>query len=67
MSGSYGFHEKNYETSMKVGSALFDAIKADDYHKVVCDCGTCRMQIEHGTDVKSVHPIQVLAKAYKKA
>ena len=67
MSGSYGFHEKNYETSMKVGSALFDAIKDDDYHKVVCDCGTCRMQIEHGTDVKSVHPIQVLAKAYKKA
>ena len=47
--------------------ALFDAINADNYHKVICDCGTCRMQIQHGTDVKAVHPIEILAKAYKKA
>lgn len=67
MSGNYGFHKDNYETSMKVGQDLFNAINADDYHKVVCDCGTCRLQIEHGTEVQAVHPIQILAKAYKKS
>ena len=41
ISGSYGFHKDNYETSMKVGQKLFDAINGDNYHKVVCDCGTC--------------------------
>ena len=67
ISGSYGFHKDNYETSMKVGQKLFDAIKGDNYHKVVCDCGTCRMQIEHGTDTEAIHPIRILAKAYKKS
>lgn len=66
MSGSYGFHASNYETSMKVGQDLFNAINADNYENVVCDCGTCRMQIEHGTDTKAVHPIQILAKLYKR-
>ena len=60
-------NKDNYETSMKIGQDLFDAINADNYHKVICDCGTCRMQIQHGTDVKAVHPIEILAKAYKKA
>lgn len=65
MSGSYGFHKENYETSMKIGADLFNAIKADDYHKAVCDCGTCREQIKHGTGIKTAHPIQILAKAYE--
>ena len=30
-----------------------------------CDCPTCRMQIRHGTQTDPVHPIEVLAKAYK--
>lgn len=67
ISGSYGFHKDNYETSMKVGQKLFDTINADNYHKVVCDCGTCRMQIEHGTDTEAIHPIRILAKAYRKS
>ena len=67
ISGSYGFHKDNYETSMKVGQKLFDAINGDKYHKVVCDCGTCRMQIEHGTGTEAIHPIRILAKAYKKS
>ena len=65
MSGSYGFHKENYETSMKIGSELFDKINASGAHKVVCDCGTCREQIKHGTDVKTTHPIQVLARVYE--
>ncbi len=64
MSGSYGFQKDNYQTSMKIGQALFDAVNADKYEKVVCECGTCRLQIEHGTDTKTIHPIQILAENY---
>lgn len=67
MSGSYGFHKENYETSMKIGAQLFDTIKASGAQQVVCDCGTCREQIKHGTTAKTLHPIQVLAKLYAKA
>ena len=49
---------------MKIGAKLFERVKQGGFDKVISDCGTCRMQIHHGTDVKPVHPIEVLAKAY---
>lgn len=65
MSGNYGFRKENYETSMKVGEKLFTAIKESGASQVVCDCGTCREQIKHGTSASTCHPIQILAQAYK--
>jgi glycerol-3-phosphate dehydrogenase subunit C len=65
MSGNYGFRKENYETSMKVGEKLFNTIRESGASEVVCDCGTCREQIKHGTQQTTCHPIQVLAKAYK--
>ena len=64
ISGNYGFRKDKYEISMKIGAKLFERVKQKDFDKVICDCGTCRMQIHHGTDVKPVHPIEVLAQAY---
>ena len=29
-----------------------------------CDSETCRWQLEHGTDLPSRHPIEILAAAY---
>lgn len=66
MSGSYGFKKEKYEISMKVGEELFNRIKESGANEVVCDCGTCRMQIVHATHAKVCHPIQLLAKAYKR-
>ena len=65
ISGNYGFRKDKYEISMKIGAKLFERVKQHDFDKVICDCGTCRMQIHHGTDIKPVHPIEVLAQAYK--
>ena len=64
ISGNYGFRKDKYEISMKIGAKLFERVKKQDFDKVICDCGTCRMQIHHGTNIKPVHPIEVLAKAY---
>ncbi|MBQ3443027.1 MAG: anaerobic glycerol-3-phosphate dehydrogenase subunit C, partial [Selenomonadaceae bacterium] len=65
ISGNYGFRKDKYEISMKIGAKLFERVKQKDFDKVISDCGTCRMQIHHGTDIKPVHPIEILAQAYK--
>jgi glycerol-3-phosphate dehydrogenase subunit C len=65
MSGNYGFKKDKYDISMKIGEKLFSRIKAAAADGVICDCPTCRMQIRHGTQTDPVHPIEVLAKAYK--
>ncbi len=64
ISGSYGYKADKYEVAMKVGSKLFNRIKKSGAEKVVCECGTCRMQIKHGTGVEAIHPLTVLRKAY---
>ncbi|MDY4416594.1 anaerobic glycerol-3-phosphate dehydrogenase subunit C, partial [Selenomonas sp.] len=65
ISGNYGFKKEKYEISMKIGEKLFARIKSAAPDDVICDCPTCRMQISHGTSMKPLHPIEVLAKAYK--
>ena len=64
ISGNFGFKDDKYEISMKVGAKLFERINISQADEVICDCGTCRMQINHGTQVKPCHPIEILAKAY---
>lgn len=67
ISGSYGFHKQNYETSMRIGAKLFETIQASGATQVICDCGTCRMQIVHGTHKPVAHPIELIAEAYRQA
>ena len=64
MAGNYGFFKDKYEISMKIGEKLFERVKQGGFDKVISDCGTCRLQIQHGTGVKPVHPLEILAEAY---
>lgn len=66
MSGNYGFKQDKYEISMKIGEKLFERIRTGGADEVICDCGTCRMQINHGTQARTCHPVEILAKAYEK-
>lgn len=65
MGGTYGLKSKNYELSMKIGTRLFDEINASDADQVVTGCGACGMQIYQGTARQSLHPVKLLAMAYK--
>ena len=50
---------------MDVGADLFAAgARRPAPGSVVCDSETCRWQIEHGTQRPSVHPIELLHRAY---
>ena len=64
MAGTAGFKRRYYESSMSIGSALFQRIKEVNAQVVATDCGGCKMQIEQGADVEVTHPLIILDKAY---
>jgi glycerol-3-phosphate dehydrogenase subunit C len=66
IAGTYGYKKEKYEISMKVGEELFSFVReqGDEVEITACDSETCRWQLEHGTDLPSRHPIEILAAAY---
>jgi FAD/FMN-containing dehydrogenase/Fe-S oxidoreductase len=62
MAGSFGYEKEHYETSRLVGEQrLFPAIRAADPDTVIVAPGfSCRLQIEHFTGRKAVHPAVLL-------
>ena len=63
IAGSYGFKKEKYEVSLAIGQDLFQAIEKSPGAKVVTECGTCQLQIEHATKANTVHPISLLRAA----
>jgi len=65
ISGNYGFKEDKYDIAMKIGAPLFQKIKESGLSTVVSECGTCRLQIGHGAQVKTLHPMTLVRKSYE--
>lgn len=63
--GTYGYKQEKYDIAMKVGEPLFRQIQSVGLSVSACDSETCRWQIEHGTDTRSLHPIEILLQAYQ--
>ncbi len=64
IAGTYGLKLEKYDIGMDVGADLFRQVEASGAGSVVCDSETCRWQIEHGTKRPSVHPLELLHRAY---
>ena len=60
ISGSYGFKKEKYKIGMEIGSELFNTIKNSNCEIVTTECGTCQVQIQHGTNQKAYHPVSVI-------
>jgi glycerol-3-phosphate dehydrogenase subunit C len=65
MAGTYGFKKEKYKISMDIGRDLFRGVLAYKPDLAVTECGSCQMQIEHGTHVRTVHPAEILYEAYQ--
>ena len=65
IAGTYGLKKEKYDIAMEVGRPLFEDIRAAAPGMSVCDSETCRWQIEHGTQIESVHPIELLYRSYR--
>jgi anaerobic glycerol-3-phosphate dehydrogenase C subunit len=65
LAGTFGLKRENYDLSMKIGENLFREIRKSGVDRVVTSCGSCAMQISQGTGLKVVHPLTLLAEAYR--
>jgi Fe-S oxidoreductase len=62
--GTFGMKVEFFEESIKIAKPIFkkvDEIKPD---KIVSDCSLSGLQIQYGTQKKTLHPIQILKNAY---
>jgi glycerol-3-phosphate dehydrogenase subunit C len=64
VAGTYGLKAEKYEIAMEVGRSLFEQVRASGAELSVCDSETCRWQIAAATDRPSVHPVEMLYRAY---
>ncbi len=64
IAGTYGVKREKYEIAMRVGEPLFADIQAEGPDLVACDSETCRWQISAATGATSVHPLEILHRAY---
>jgi glycerol-3-phosphate dehydrogenase subunit C len=64
LAGSYGYKREKYAIAREVGEELFQSIRESKARTVISDCEACRMQIGYHTGVKTLHPVQVLGRAY---
>jgi len=62
--GSFGVKREYYDLSIKVGRKAFAAAADAETDTVASDCPLSGLALTQGTGKKSVHPIQVLQKAY---
>ncbi|SFR41240.1 anaerobic glycerol-3-phosphate dehydrogenase subunit C [Halogeometricum limi] len=63
ISGTYGWKEEKYDTSMKIGEEMFDHMHHAEGNVGMTECPTCSMQMEHGTGYDIKHPLQLLEEA----
>ncbi|PSQ27908.1 anaerobic glycerol-3-phosphate dehydrogenase subunit C [Halobacteriales archaeon QS_9_68_17] len=63
ISGTYGWKEENYDTSMKIGEEMFEHMEDADAETGMTECPTCAMQMEHGTGYDIRHTLELLEAA----
>jgi glycerol-3-phosphate dehydrogenase subunit C len=61
ISGTYGWKEEKYDTSMAIGAEMFEHMAVADGETGLTECPTCAMQMEHGTGYEICHPLEVVA------
>jgi len=64
MAGTWGLRQKNYRNSLRIGWPLITAMRKHTAQAAATECSACKLQIEHGSGRKTLHPLKLLAYAY---
>lgn len=64
MAGTWGLQRKNYRNSLRIGWPMISAMRNSGAQRACTECSACKMQIEHGTEIQTIHPLKLLAYAY---
>jgi FAD/FMN-containing dehydrogenase/Fe-S oxidoreductase len=62
--GLFGFQHRNYRTSLRIGLPLINELRSSGFQAGVTECSTCRIQMEQGAAMATIHPIKLLALSY---
>jgi Fe-S oxidoreductase len=63
--GTYAMTVEGFEPSQRIGKKAFDALRGADAETWVTDCPLAALQFEQHAGRKPLHPMQVLARAYR--
>lgn len=64
MAGAYGLTSANFRDSLRIGWKLVSHMKRTKAHAGVTECSSCKLQMEQGTEIPTVHPLKLLAWSY---
>lgn len=65
MAGAFGMKRQNYRTSLRAGWGLISELRSPTLQAGVTECSACKIQMEQGTSKPTIHPIKILALAYR--
>jgi FAD/FMN-containing dehydrogenase/Fe-S oxidoreductase len=65
MAGTFGMRRENYRTSLRIGWDLISALRSPSLNVGTTECSACKIQMEQGTTKPTIHPIKILAFAYR--
>jgi glycerol-3-phosphate dehydrogenase subunit C len=63
--GTWAMKKEYFELSMKWGEKAFEPLREAGARVMATDCSLAAIQIEQGTGTRPIHPIEVLARAYR--
>jgi glycerol-3-phosphate dehydrogenase subunit C len=63
--GSYAMKVETFEASCRIGRKAFDGMQSADATTWVSDCPLACIQIEQNAGTKPLHPMSLLARAYR--
>jgi Fe-S oxidoreductase len=63
--GTYAMTVEGFEPSVRIGKKSFDGMKKNGAEVWVTDCPLAALQFEQHAGVKPMHPMSVLARAYR--
>src|SRR5215472_2873458 len=64
--GTWAMKKEFFALSMKWGEKAFDGMREAEARVMATDCPLAAVQIEQATGVHPIHPIEVLARAYRR-
>ena len=64
MAGAYGLTSENYQTSIKLGWGLISRMRDGDLTIGTTECASCKIQMEQGTTIPTLHPLKLMAYSY---
>lgn len=64
IAGTFGMKKEGYDISMSIGAGLFAELAGEGIDAGLSECSTCKMQMEHGSQKPTFHPLKVLAHGY---